>query len=78
MKEKPVKESLVFGKTFTDYMMTAEWDNSTNNSGWGKPIIKPYGPLSLNPSSSVFHYATEVFGIMLIFRHKHFCSVLRD
>jgi branched-subunit amino acid aminotransferase/4-amino-4-deoxychorismate lyase len=46
----------VFGKTFTDYMMYAEWDSE----GWSRPVIKPYGPLSLNPSASVFHYATEV------------------
>lgn len=61
LKEKISKEKLVFGKTFTDHMMTVEW---TKTSGWSAPTIKPYGPISLNPSSSVFHYATEVYGLL--------------
>jgi hypothetical protein len=28
--------------------------------GWDKPVIKPYQNLSLDPASSVFHYALEV------------------
>jgi hypothetical protein len=28
--------------------------------GWDKPHIKPYQNLSLDPASSVFHYALEV------------------
>lgn len=56
-KEKIAKEKLVFGKTFTDHMIQVEWSRA---EGWKDPLIKPYGPLHLNPSSSVFHYATEV------------------
>ncbi|KAI8325229.1 branched-chain amino acid aminotransferase II [Martensiomyces pterosporus] len=57
---KPIvpKEDLVFGHTFSDHMLTVEW---TAKSGWGVPQIKPYGPLSLDPSCSVFHYAFECF-----------------
>lgn len=34
------------------------WKSST---GWGTPVIKPYGPLQLDPSSTVLHYACTLF-----------------
>ncbi|KAJ2398984.1 branched-chain-amino-acid transaminase bat2, partial [Coemansia sp. RSA 2531] len=52
------KEKLVFGHTFSDHMLTVEW---TAKGGWEAPQIKEYGPLSLDPSCSVFHYAFECF-----------------
>lgn len=51
-------DQLVFGKTFTDHMLTIEW---TLEKGWAAPVIKPYGPLSLDPSCCVLHYAFELF-----------------
>ncbi len=30
-------------------------------SGWSKPLIKPYGPLVLDPASSVFQYCPVAF-----------------
>ncbi|AOA64721.1 Mitochondrial branched-chain amino acid aminotransferase, homolog of murine ECA39 [Komagataella phaffii GS115] len=57
-KSKLPKEKLVFGQSFTDHMLTVEFDQA---SGWGTPEIKPYGPLSLDPSACVFHYAFELF-----------------
>ncbi|KAG8880573.1 hypothetical protein FRB98_005004, partial [Tulasnella sp. 332] len=39
-------------------MLIIEFDPE---SGWSAPVIKPYAPLSLDPSSSVFHYAPAVF-----------------
>lgn len=42
----------------TDHMVTANWHAAT---GWSAPTIKPYGPLSLMPTASVLHYATECF-----------------
>ena len=63
-KKKVPKDKLVFGRTFTDHMFSVEW--SKELGGWGDPLIKPYGPLSLNPSASVFHYATEVIEKCLI------------
>lgn len=51
-------DELLFGQTFTDHMLTIEW---TKANGWGAPVIKPYGNLSLDPSSCVFHYAFELF-----------------
>lgn len=42
----------------SDHMVTASWNVK---SGWGAPHIKPYGPLTLMPTASVLHYATECF-----------------
>ncbi|KAL5596671.1 hypothetical protein BROUX41_006636 [Berkeleyomyces rouxiae] len=42
----------------TDHMITATWRSTT---GWEAPELKPYGPLSLMPTASVLHYATECF-----------------
>ncbi|KAI2606392.1 branched-chain amino acid aminotransferase II [Hypoxylon fragiforme] len=42
----------------TDHMITAAW---SAKSGWKTPELKPYGPISLMPTASVLHYATECF-----------------
>ncbi|KAI1113932.1 branched-chain-amino-acid aminotransferase [Nemania sp. NC0429] len=42
----------------TDHMITAKW---SVKDGWAAPELKPYGPLSLMPTASVLHYATECF-----------------
>lgn len=42
----------------TAHMLIVEW---SEENGWAKPEIKPYGPLTLSPSASVLHYATEAF-----------------
>ncbi|KKO97985.1 branched-chain amino acid aminotransferase [Trichoderma harzianum] len=42
----------------TDHMVTVNW---TASEGWATPELKPYGPLSLMPTASVLHYATECF-----------------
>ncbi len=60
-KLKPLPDpdaALPFGQIFTDRMYTHEW---TEANGWGDAKIEPYGPLSLDPSTSVFHYAQEFF-----------------
>jgi len=49
---------LVFGKTFTDHMLSVSWSAST---GWAAPKIHPYRPLVLDPSSTIFHYAPTLF-----------------
>ena len=30
-------------------------------SGWSEPVIKPYGPVALDPACSVFHYTPALF-----------------
>ena len=57
----------MFGHDFTDHMLVAEWDAA---HGWSAPVIKPYGNLSLAPSSVVFHYGIELFEGMKAYRNK--------
>lgn len=62
----------------TDHMVLATWKSTT---GWSTPELKPYGPLSLLPSASCLHYATECFeglkayrghdGKLRLFRAEH-------
>jgi branched-chain amino acid aminotransferase len=56
---------LQFGHSFTDHMLLIPWSHST---GWGAPTIKPYGPLNLDPSSTVLHYACTLFEGMKAYR----------
>ncbi|WP_296667394.1 branched-chain amino acid aminotransferase [Demequina sp.] len=51
-------EHLNFGVTFTDHMARVTW---TADGGWGDRRIEPYGPIPMDPASSVLHYAQEVF-----------------
>ena len=60
----PAKD-LVFGHTFTDHMLLIPWSHET---GWGAPSIQPYGPLALDPSSTVLHYASTLFEGMKAYR----------
>ncbi|KAL8994753.1 MAG: hypothetical protein Q9169_005363 [Polycauliona sp. 2 TL-2023] len=57
-KELVPPEELVFGRTFTDHMLSIEW---TASEGWLRPRITPYQNLSLDPATCVFHYAFECF-----------------
>ena len=57
-KSHPDPATLSFGKLFTDHMFLMEYHIG---QGWHDPRIVPYGPLSLDPSCMVFHYAQEVF-----------------
>ncbi len=58
-KAKPQDESkLGFGKIFTDHMFIMNYDEG---QGWHDGRVVPYGPLQLDPSSMVFHYAQELF-----------------
>jgi len=57
-KVKPDERSLVFGHEFTDHMFIMDY---AEGKGWHDPRIVPYGPLSLDPSTMVLHYAQETF-----------------
>lgn len=66
LKIEKVKESrinevdfskLSFGKTFADHMFICEYKDGQ----WQNPTIKPYAPVTLEPSASVFHYGQAVF-----------------
>ena len=57
-KVKPADDKLGFGNYFTDYMFLMNYNTEL---GWHDARIQPYGPLSLDPSCMVFHYAQEMF-----------------
>ncbi|XP_056263103.1 branched-chain-amino-acid aminotransferase, cytosolic-like isoform X2 [Pseudoliparis swirei] len=62
---KPDPSSLVFGKHFSDHMLTISWSAA---GGWEAPHIKPFQNLSLHPASSALHYSIELFEGMKAFR----------
>jgi branched-chain amino acid aminotransferase len=47
-----------FGEAFTDHMITIRW---AEGRGWHDARLEPYGPFTLEPATSVFHYAQEIF-----------------
>ena len=58
---------LGFGKVFSDHMFVMDYNSK---DGWHDARIIPYGPLSLSPAASVFHYAGEVFEGLKAYRRK--------
>jgi branched-chain amino acid aminotransferase len=47
-----------FGSVFTDHMVTIDW---SAGRGWHDGRLEPYGPITLDPAASVFHYGQEIF-----------------
>jgi branched-chain amino acid aminotransferase len=47
-----------FGKYFTDHMVSIDY---AEDQGWHNARVIPYGPIQLDPSATVLHYAQEVF-----------------
>ncbi|OBH43811.1 branched-chain amino acid aminotransferase [Mycobacterium mantenii] len=48
-----------FGKYFTDHMVSIDYDET--GGGWRNARVIPYGPIELDPSAIVLHYAQEIF-----------------
>ena len=57
-RKKPDMKGIPFGTYFSDHMFMM---NYTEGKGWYNPRIVPYGPIELEPSAMVFHYAQEIF-----------------
>ena len=66
-KEKPHMDNLPFGKIFSDHMFVMDY---SEEMGWYDPRIVPYGPVSLDPSAMVFHYAQEIFEGLKAYKSK--------
>ncbi|TMR99656.1 branched-chain amino acid aminotransferase [Nonomuraea basaltis] len=62
-----------FGEHFTDHMVTLRW---SAEHGWHDGCLEPYGPLSLDPATVVFHYAQEFFEGMKAYRQESGAIVL--
>ena len=69
-KAKPDVNNLVFGREFSDHMLSIEW---SSDRGWDQPRITPYQNLSLPPSSCTFHYALEVPIALLYYALSIYC-----
>lgn len=50
-------DNLVFGKHFSDHMLEADY----KDGAWGNVRIRPYQPLTLDPSISGLHYGQSIF-----------------
>jgi branched-chain amino acid aminotransferase len=59
-------DNLSFGKCFSDHMFSV----SFKNEKWQNPEILPYGPLSLNPGTHVFHYGQAIFEGMKAYKNN--------
>ncbi|XP_064635001.1 branched-chain-amino-acid aminotransferase, cytosolic-like [Lineus longissimus] len=64
-KPKPDPSNLLFGKNFSDHMLSVNWSAT---GGWGTPKIHPLEPLPLHPAAKCFHYAVELFEGMKAYR----------
>ena len=47
-----------FGQVFTDHMVTIRW---SAERGWHDGQLTGYGPITLDPATSVLHYGQEIF-----------------
>ena len=59
-------ETLSFGTTFTDYMLTCDF----REGKWNAPTITPYAPFLLDPSAKVFHYGQAIFEGMKAYKDE--------
>ncbi|OKL47406.1 branched chain amino acid aminotransferase [Boudabousia liubingyangii] len=55
----------VFGTNFSNHMASAEYEPET---GWTNQALLPYGPLQMDPATSVLHYGQEIFEGMKAYR----------
>jgi len=69
VKDDATRDALIaeggFGKYYTDHMVICEWNEL---DGWAEPELLPYGPISLDPATAVFHYGQEIFEGMKAYR----------
>jgi len=56
-----------FGQYFTDHMVAIEY---TEGRGWHSAELRPYGPIQLDPATSVLHYGQEVFEGLKAYRQS--------
>lgn len=55
----------MFGATYSDHMLEIDW---SEKGGWSAPLIRPLGPLSIDPGASCLHYGLECFEGMKAYR----------
>lgn len=50
-------ENLEFGRIFSDHMLEMVYKDGS----WGKPEVKPYAPITFEPSMQALHYGQAIF-----------------
>ncbi len=60
-------DNFSFGSLFTDHMFECDFINGK----WTNPTIKPYQPISIEPSASVLHYGQAIFEGMKAYKDKN-------
>ncbi|MDO4898947.1 MAG: branched-chain amino acid aminotransferase [Rothia sp. (in: high G+C Gram-positive bacteria)] len=59
-----------FGDYFTDHMAIIDWEGDYRTGGtWKDARIEAYGPITLDPATTVFHYGQEIFEGIKAYRH---------
>ena len=75
IKVEKVKESkieqvdfnnLSFGSVFADHMLICNY----KNGAWEAPEVVPYQPITLDPSSKIFHYGQSIFEGMKAYKDQ--------
>jgi len=64
-KPKRADDALCCGKALTDHMFLMDY---TEGEGWHSPRIVPYGPISMDPATTVLHYGQAIFDGLKAFR----------
>jgi branched-chain amino acid aminotransferase len=60
-------DNLAFGSVFTDHMLVCTY----KDGAWETPKITPYQPITLDPSSKIFHYGQSIFEGMKAYKDKN-------
>lgn len=58
--------NIVFGKTFADHMLKAEY----YDGAWQEVKIMPYQPITMSPATTALHYGQAIFEGMKAFKDK--------
>ncbi len=60
-------DNLSFGSIFTDHMLVCDYKNGQ----WQAPKVVPYQPITLDPSSKIFHYGQSIFEGMKAYKDEN-------
>jgi branched-chain amino acid aminotransferase len=59
--------NLAFGSVFSDHMLECTYKNGV----WETPKVVPYQPITLDPSSKIFHYGQSIFEGMKAYKDEN-------
>jgi branched-chain amino acid aminotransferase len=66
-KPKLPLDALLFGRSFTDHMLSIDWSQET---GWARPQISPLQDLNISPAATGLHYGIQCFEGMKAYKDK--------